>query len=325
MGTPKKKYRRQRELVSPTIAERFQMLEIGKKTGQELNFEKLPDVLEGAKGILLPLVSWLDKPIFPEAEFVNYPAPKEFQRKRGVRLFESGVIDIWLERSGMWFLRFRGFDRPQAIFQEVDSRQLAEIMLQKSDDFLRRSLKEVSILEEMPFLKDVALYDTLFLRFLSQFFKTAKSLIEEREKRLRLMGEWLNLLDDFSQSLDPLISQGKTVSIKGYSIWEEHKRGTSRCTEDYLCPEALKPFWETLKSRHSVRSKYREFVTEHSFESLEELLRRLGWIFEEIKRARSRDETSADSLFGSNTGRLEFTEEEIAVLKKLVDSITATA
>jgi hypothetical protein len=202
----------------------------------------------------------------------------------------------------------------------VNSQQLAEIMLQKSDDFLKRSLRNASILEEIPFLKAIALYNTMFSWFFSQFFEATKALIEEREKRLRIMGEWLNLLHEFSQSLDPLISQGKEILIRGYSIFRDHERGTSRCTEDYFCSEALEPFWEMLKNRHSVCSEYKEFVTEYSSKSLEDLLQRLGWIFDEIKGAGK--DADANSLFGRSTGRLPLTEEEIAVLKKLVNSIT---
>ncbi len=325
MGTPKKKYRRQRELTLPTLVEKFRLLEIGKETGMGLKLEKLPDIIEEGKQILLPLVPWLDKPIFPEAEFADRLAPVKFKKKRGVRVFESEIIDIWLERSGMWFLRFRGLDRSRTPFQEVDSQHLAKIMLKKSDGFLKRYLRKTSFLEEMPFVKNIALYNILVLHFLSELFKTVKSLIEEREKRLSLMGERLNLLHDYNQALDPLISQGKKAEMKGYSIFEEHSRGISRSTGDYFCPEALKPFWEILKNRPSDPSKYIEFVTEFSFESLEKILQRLSWIFEEIEGARSREMTTPKSLFGYNSGRLEFMEEEIKVLEKLVRSIAPAA
>lgn len=101
MGTPEKKHKVQREPMSPTIAEKIRLLEFGKGIGQGLEFEKLPDVLDEVKEIFLPLAPWLDKPIFPEAAFVDCSVPKAFERKRGVRLFDSGIMDIWLERSGM--------------------------------------------------------------------------------------------------------------------------------------------------------------------------------------------------------------------------------
>lgn len=323
MGTPRKKYKAQKVLVSPAIAEKIRLLNAGRETGQKLGDEALPDVLERIKDILLPLIPWLDKSIFPEAAFVDHPAPKALERRRGVRLFESGIIDIWLERSGKWFLRFRGSYRPETPYQEADSQQLAEIMLQKSDNFLKWSSRNIGILEEIPFLKNVTLYNVIFLQFVSQCFKAIKSLIEEREKRLHIMKEWLGLLYEFNQSLDPLIGCGKEVSMKGYSIFKDHSRGTSRSTADYFCPEVLKPFWKVSKEREgrSADSEYKEFVSEFSFGSIGDLLQRLGWAFDEIKKTDK--DADAKHLFGRTSGRLPFSEEEIAVLRKLIDSITA--
>ena len=322
MGTPKKKYKAQKVLASPAIAEKIRLLNTGRETGQKLRVEALPNILEGIRDILFPFIPWLDKTIFPEAAFVDCPVPKAFERRRGVRLFESGIMDIWLERSGKWFLRFRGSYRPETPYQETDSQQLAEILLQRSDDFLKWSLRDMGILDGIPFLKNVALYNVMFLQFVSQCFKSVKSLIEEREKRLHVMKEWLSLFYEFNQSLDPLTSQGKEVSIKGYSVFKDHPRGFSRCTADYFCPEALEPFWEVLKERkgRSADSEYKEFVSEFNFKSLGDLLQQLGWAFDEIKKTNK--DADAKHLFGCTSGRLPFSEEEIEILRKLVNSIT---
>ena len=319
MGMPKRKHEVQKRLMSPAIAEKIRLLNVGKETGQKLGAEALPDVLKGLRDILLPLIPWLDKPIFPEAAFVDCHTPKIFERRRGVRLFESNIIDIWLERSGKWFLRFRGSHRPEIPYQETDSQQLAEILLQKSDDFLKWSLSDVGILESIPFLKNVALYDVMFLRLVSQCFKSVKSLIEEREKRLSVMMEWMNLLGEFNQSLDPLTINREGVSIKSYSIFKDNPGGFRRYTADYFYQEALKPFWEVLKDQSRPESQYREFVTEFNFDSLGDLLLRFGWTFDEIKKTDK--DADAKYLFGRTSGRLPLTEEEIDALKKLIDSI----
>ncbi len=325
MGTPKKKHRRQKELVSPIVAEKIRLLEEGKKMSQELKVGLLPDFFGRIKDILLPLIPWLDKPIFPRAAFIDHSVPKVFQRRRGVRVFDSGIIGIWLERSGKWFLRDSESDHYETVYQEVDSQRLAEIMFQKSDYFLKRFSRDSVILEEVPFLKDIVFYNMMFVRFASQCFESVKVLVEAREKRLNIIKEWLNLLNEFGQSLDPLIGQGKNVLIKGYSIFEERKhgrRGTSRCTADYLCSEALNPFWEVSKGRHSrypQGGEYREIVSDYTSESLEELLRRLSWICDEIKE--TGEGADANSLFGRSTGRLSLTEGEIVVLRELVNSI----
>lgn len=319
MGTPKKKQESRRELISPAVAEKIRLLMTGKRMSQELKVDMFPNVLEGVKDILLPLVSWLDKLIAPEVAFADCPVPKVLEKRRGVRLFESGVMDIWLTRSGKWFLCFRGSDRPKRAHREVNSRQLAKIMLRKSDYFLRRSLRNADILEEIPFLKDIAFYNVMLVQFVSQCFESVKTLIKAREERLCIMKEWLNLLHEFGQSLDPLVSHDRTVLAKGYSIFGRTRHGESRCTADYLCPEALGPFWEVLENREPEDRGYREHVTEHDLESLEDLLERIGYIFDEIKK--TKEDATANSIFGFSSGRLPFTEEEVAVLKEIVDSV----
>jgi len=321
MGAPKKKQKGRKGLMSPLVAEKIRLLRAGKEMGQELKVDTLPNVFEGVKDIIFPLVSWLDKPIAPEVVYADCPVPKALEKSRGVRLFESGVMDVWLTRSGKWFLCFRGSDRPKRAHREVNSQQLAKIMLQKSDYFLRRSLRNSDILEEIPFLTDIALYNVMLVEFVSQCFRSVKILVKVREKRLRIIKEWLNLLDEFSQSLDPLVSQDRTVVIEGYSIFGKTRHGESRCTGDYLCPEALNPFWEVLKDREMEDQKYRESVDEHILESLEDLLWRIGYIFGEIEGTKK--DATAKSIFGYSSGRLPFIEKEMVILKELVDSVTA--
>lgn len=322
MGTPKRKVVvLERVFESPKLGEKIRLLEIGKETGKALNLEKLADILEEAKKILLPLVEWLDKPLFPEAEIIERPFPKIFQKKRGVHLFGSGFMDIWLERSGTWFLRFRGSDE-RKVYQEADSRQLAEIIIQRHDDFLKDSLRRADFLDEIPCLKNIALYNAMFVHVLSQFFKSVEGLIKKREEKLRVMRERLELLSDFGKSLDPLISQGKRAALKDYEIWEETERGVYNRVGSYFSSEALKPFWEVIKKRGGEHSGYKEHTGEYSFESLFGLLQQMGWIVENIEKAKSIGKTDANSLWGYNFGRLPFTEEELAILKEFASSIT---
>lgn len=171
MGTPKKKDVREKVLESPTLAEKIRLLEIGKEIGQGLNLEKLPDVLEEVREILLPLVPWLGKPLFSEGQFMNCPLPKIFQKKRAMLLLWAGFIKIWLERSGRWFLQLS--DGQDTVYKEANSQELAETMLRKSGDFLKAFLRNAGFLEKEKtvFLKDIALYHALFLCILFQFFK----------------------------------------------------------------------------------------------------------------------------------------------------------
>lgn len=320
MGSPKKKNVSQKELKPPTVAEKIRLLEIGKEIGRSQDFESLLDILEESKGILFPLVPWLDKPFLLGEQFMGCPVPITFQKKRAIHLFSVNFLHIWLERSGKWLLWIRGAGK-DGFFRDANSRQLAEIMLQKSDDFLKEFIKDDNFLVELAFLKEIALYYAIFLSVLPQFFKAVMALVKEREKRLQIMRERLNLLDDFVQSLDPLISQGKEVSIKEYSIWRDHERGTSRYTGDYLCPEALKPFWEVIKKQPKPMG-YRQHIDEYCPGSLEDFFWRVCYFFEEIAGAKSRGHADANSLIGFNSGRLPFTEKELMIIEEIVDSIT---
>jgi len=319
MGTPKKKHNSKRELLSPVIAEKIRLLETGKVVSRELKVNGFPDVLEGVRDILLPLVSWLDKPIYPEIASRNYSASQRFLKTRGIRLFKSIVMNIWLERSGMWFLEIHGSNCPK--FQEVNSQRLAKIILQKPDNFLDWSFRKENLLKEASFLKDVAIYDEVIVQFVSQCFESVKVLVEAREKRLFIIKEWLNLLHEFGQSLDPLIVQGKEVSMKEYSIFRDPDDiRINRRTADYLCSKALNPFWELLRGRPEYE-EYRKNVDEVSFDSLKDLLEHIDHIFREIEEAD--ENTDAKSLSGHTTARLPLIKEEIEVLRKLIGSITA--
>ena len=324
MGTPKRKVVVfEKVFESPKLGEKIRLLEIGKETGKALNFAKLADVLEEAKKILLPLVEGLNKSLSSEVVFINNPLPEIYQKKRGVHLFGSNFMDIWLERSGMWFLRLRGLDGKR-ILREADSRQLAEIMIQRRDGFLKNflSLRGAGLLDEIPYLRNIVFYNAMFVQVLSEFFKSAEDLIKKREEKLRVMREWLELLGDFGKSLDPLLSQGKRAVLKSYGISEETERGASNYACSYLNAEALKPFWQVIKKRGGERC-FKEDISEYSFESLFDILRRMGWIVEDIEKAKSMGKTDANSIWGCNTGRLPFTEEELTVLKEFVSSITA--
>lgn len=320
MGSPKQENIGQKELKSPTVAEKIRLLEIGKETGQSLNLEGLSEVLEGVKRILLPLVPWLDKPLLLRERFRDCPVPIAFLKKRALHLFGASFLHIWFERSGKWLLWIRGTGE-RGFFRNANSRQLAEIMVQRHDDFLKNFLRGAGFLDEIPCLKKIAFYNAIFVHVLSQFFKSVEDLIKEREERLCVMREWLELLGDFGKSLDPLISQGKRAVLKNYGIWEETEHGTSNRAWSYFSPDALKPFWEVIEKRGGERSGYKEHIDEYSFKSLFEILQRMGWIVEDIEKAKSIGKADADSLWGYNTGRLPFTEEEMAVLKEFAGSI----
>ncbi len=242
MGTPKKEDVRQKELKSPTIAEKIRLFEIGKKTGRSVMLEKLPDILEEVKEIILPLVPLLDKQIFSGNEFLGCFVPERFREKRGMCFFSPRSMIIWLERSGKWFVWLYVPKPAGNFFQEADSQQLAVILLQESEGIRKESLRGFGFLEELIFFKDAALYHALIPYVLSCFSERVAAVLKEKEEKLRIMKERLGLLNDFTQSLDPLTNRSERITIKEYSIYRDHKHGTSNEVSGYLCAEALEPF-----------------------------------------------------------------------------------
>ncbi|MBU3901495.1 hypothetical protein KKF25_02520, partial [Patescibacteria group bacterium] len=252
------------------------------------------------------------------------PSPKGLQKARAMRLYSERFIAIWLERSGAWLVRLDRSGNDES-YQRVDSQQLAEIMLQESGNFLKQSLhwRVDGLAEEIPPVKDIASYNALIPCVLSHFFKNAQEMIEERESKLHAMRERLSLLGEFVQSLDPLISQGKTVEIKDYTIFSHYERGASSVTDSYFCPEALEPFWNEIKARRQGSSGYEEHVSKYHFNSLGQFLQRMVWVSEEIQKERERRREPGEAAVNFRTGRLPLTEGEFKAIEEAVMSITA--
>ncbi|MBU3901326.1 hypothetical protein KKF25_01640, partial [Patescibacteria group bacterium] len=259
MGTPRKTKFRQ-EAEAPTIGEKIRLFEIGKETGLSLSLERLPALLEEVKGLFLPLVQSFDKPLFPggQAVVMDCPPPKAFQKARAMRLYSGKFISLWLERSGSWLVELNELKNDER-YQRIDSQQLSKIIRQECGYLLTQSLgwKAEGLLAEIPSVIKIALYHLLVSCFLSQIFEKAQEILEERENRLRVAREWISLLGEFVQSLDPLVSQNKRVKMKTYSIFSENEHGASRYSDSYLCPEALKPFWEAIKARKQENLGYK--------------------------------------------------------------------
>ncbi len=131
------------------------------------------------------------------------------------------------------------------------------------------------------------------------------------------------MLDEFVQSLDPLVSQGKTVKIETYSIFFHHEHGYSSVSDSYFCPEALEPFWNEIKARRQGSSGYEEQVSEYHFNSLGRFLQRMVWVSEEIQKEREKSREPGEAAINYRTGRLPLTEGELKIIEEAVRSITA--
>jgi hypothetical protein len=326
MGKPKRKaVIFERTYEAPKLGERLRLLEIAKEAGKRMSLLDLSAILEEAKKILFPLVEMFSKPISAESHFINNPLPANFQNRRGVLLFDSGFMSIWLERTGKWLVRIRvPLSVEGRIIREFNSQQLASLVFERRDDFLKDSLKGREFIEEIPCFQRIAFYHAMFVHLLTEFFNSVKELIRKREEKLRVMRAWLELLGDFGKSLDPLVSQGKKAELPNNEIWETTDHGVHNYVSSYFCSSALQPFWQVIKKRERNISVYKEHSGKYSFESLFGILERMLWTVEDIRKARTDGRISAEKQIGYNSGRLPFTEGEMAILKDFADSIAAS-
>jgi hypothetical protein len=319
MGTPKKKtVFFEKAFVSLTLGEKIKALEMGKQIGKKLEYVRLPEVLDEVVKIILPVVESFNKPLADEAMFASTVLPKNCQKRRGVHLFGSRFMDIWLLRDGLWFVCYHFPDKARH-YQVADSMDLAEIILVEKEHFVKHSFQGRDFLYELPCLNDLAFYNAVFVHVLSEFFESVEKLIKNREEKLQVLRERVAILGEFGQSLDPLVSQGEK-KLKFYEIWETTERGDYNRASSYFSSEAMKTLWEVIKKRHADWSGYRENISEYSFDSLSDLFQRIRWIVEEIERAKTVGKGDAESLWGYNSGRLPFSEEELVILKKFADS-----
>jgi len=319
MGTPNNI---SQELKVPTMAEKTQIIDIGREIGKGMKSSRFPEILEKMKMVLLPLVQWLDK---PARDVWNIHAP---HNKRAMLIFEvpdryMGLPNVALERSGEWLIRI--YDSNEWQVKNVSSNELAKLFLKREDSLLKLSLegyRDISkyFIEKAEFMRNVTIYSGILI-FVSKCFETIDQAIKERENRIRLMRERSVLFKDLVESLDPLLASGRTVGVPCYSIFSHSGHGASRSISDYFSRSAVEPFWKYLDSSSSGRIGYKEFVSSLTASSLPDLIQRIIWHVKEIWSAESNNMTEASSLFGRITQRLPFTGEETQILKEMVDSI----
>ncbi|MDD5590015.1 MAG: hypothetical protein PHQ47_02480 [Candidatus Portnoybacteria bacterium] len=319
MGAPNKRFPERKELKRLNLAEKLRLFIFGKETANGLNIGRFSDVLEEVKKIILPLVFWLDKP-FKEFIHADEP-PQSLQNKRAMFLYDGFFLKVWLERSGKWILRIRK-DNSKDKFQIADSSQFAEILCKNAEELLKRSLAyKNGSKDEIPFFIEIILYHSLFSYLLSQFAKEISKSLEEREEKLAIMRQRKNFLDEFIVCLDPLANGEKEIVLKEFAIQENLSGGRIHWHhQGYLCLGAVERLLKVGKSRHPGDG-YEIKTTTLCPDSLKNFL---DWILNkasDIKEARRRDCVSPETLWGYNTGRLPFTEEELEILSAAVEQI----
>lgn len=315
MGSPKKDERVDVVKV-PELAEKIRVLKTGDEISSVLKIDRkaLVETLEVSRGLILPMVSWLDAQILSASE-MEIPHLQKFRKSRGVKLYDK-KMDIWLERGGKWFIRPHRGSVNEAMM--VNSKTLAEIIIERGRNFLNREAYVFP--EEEVLLRDMSFYQGAFIELTSAFYEAVQKLIAERQKRLDAMAQKANLLKDFADALDPLLSEGKEVAFQGHSIFrkKQDRPGETRYSGDYLCPEDLKPFWDIIADKHGTWEGYYEHKSTYSCRTLKEVLFRAGVVFKDISDAKDR---SARELWGCNYGRMPLSLKERETLKAILRSV----
>lgn len=315
-------------LEAPSIAQKIRLLASAKSYGVIFGGgsnlrEKLMEIME----VLLPLARELDKPIFAkDGEFGWLNPPEPFRKTRGMRLFSTNFLGIWLTRYGRWFVYFRiGPSREDQAYQEVDSGRLAEIIAQKSLELMSRSNRRVVNVNDLSlglFAEGAEDYQGVVLRLFNEFYRRAQELIEERAAKLRLMEERVNFFGDYVEALDPLRGREKRLTLKTYALFCRSKRGSSRRSADYFCPEALAKMKEIVVQRQLDPADYEDFISERGFESLESFIAFFADVFSQIDAGRACGTKGPEAIFDLySNARVPFLPEERKVLEELLGAL----
>ncbi len=292
MGTPKR-VAAPAEPKHPTVSEKEQLFKLAGERRKELNLKPLPLILEAMRGILSPLVPWLDVELPPQL--------CEPRRGRAMLVLDGsghrGFPTLMLERSGKWVVK-KGFWEDLSIHR-MDSDELATLIVKENDSLLGFSANGGGrrVAEEVGFLRDIVLYDSI-LEMMSECGKTVARALREREERIQIMQEQLGLLRDFRQSLDPLLAAGSGVELKEYSIFSHDSHGSTRYTGGYLSVDDLKPFWDHLGSRATAGS-YEQFLSCLHLSSLSRFIEIMAFSAREIAETRSKGEKQPLRLRGT--------------------------
>ncbi|KKW37075.1 MAG: hypothetical protein UY81_C0004G0004 [Candidatus Giovannonibacteria bacterium GW2011_GWA2_53_7] len=328
MGTPRGKKQNDRPELELSVAEKERLFVAARKIRKQLNPAVLAEILEQVRAILLPLVPWLDMPVFSESGIYRTPPfPEMWRKKRAMMVLDgsyiSGQLDLMLERSGSWYVKMRlACDGGRPGYFEANSSGLAVQIIKRSDLLLRFSSSPTSeqLAGTLAFLRNIALYHSA-AEMVARCFKTIDRTLREREERMRLMRERLQLLGDFPEMLDPLLADGKMVSVPTFAIFSNYRDTSSRHTGTYLTQECLRPFWDEIRTRTNPES-YTPFNSLYNFHSLGEFLQRVRSEVEEIAEAKRQGRKDVTSLTSRADGRLPFSKEELKVLQGAVRSIS---
>ncbi len=201
--------------------------------------------------------------------------------------------------------------------------EFCRFLVTRQKKFLARALYDerlFAFIEKNDFLKKIA-YHYAFIWLVSEFSKSIEKQISEREDRIQIMRQRLQVINGFNEALDPIATKGKPIQITEFAIFEENEHGTHRATGDYLAESVLEEFWKIARERIALGDKYVPYNSTLQLSLLSEFFSRIGHQLSEVKDAQTYKNNDVKSLFGCTSGRLPISNGEIEVLKSLVRKI----
>lgn len=324
MGTPKQeKYLE----LKVSVAEKEQVFALARVIRERLDLGMVSTIFAEMRAVLLPLVQWLDTPLFSRSGIYRTPPfPDAYRKARAMLVlngFEKGFLDLMLERSGFWLVKVKPSPSADPSYLERDSKELAKLVVEHSDALLRvfSPLTPGQLVGDFGFLRNAALYHAV-QDMVSKCLEMVRRLIEVREKRVQLMRERLQLLENFPGALDPLLAEGKTSRIEAFSIFFKHKCSESRVTADYLSEGQLKPFWKQVNpSSRGLEDSYVPSNYKHSFSCLGDFLEYVRSALKEIQETQDLNVQGATAIWRRGSGRLPFSEDELNILRNTLFSM----
>lgn len=326
MGTPKKQSAKH-NLAPLTPAEQLRLLNKGRQLGTDFKDDEqgLQYIFEELKDLLLPFTEWLDKSLTDLPGFYRFKDDVKLKKKRAISIYDGEGISIALMRSGEWAVRFDS-SRPESLslvsgeVHELNSHDLAIAIKNQADPWVDPTMDRYHPMAEvdhsqMEFVPTL-LRHAFVLKIVELAINWVEGAIHDREQRLQVMRQRLGSARNFEVALDPLRMRLNPLQLDQYSIHELHEIGFRNMTAgSYFASAALEPFWKLVD--RVVGEPVREEAVDHlSLSSLDYLLERIAYAAHAVY-----EKATARELFGRTSGRLPFTDEEIAVLREIAKKV----
>lgn len=304
MGAPK-------QLNRFSVAQMFGTLSLAREVATDFRSPGARmKALEHLKGLLAPMVEWLDKPsteCFPGRSDNTSHA----STRRVLPLFQRfGELDaVVLDRKGDWLV----FPEKKGIaclssgsLADYISHVRYEILCSIPFPYKKQHLVALESMGMREVIESCA-----FLKYIACGMEELDKVLKEREERLRIIRDNFSFLKTFIDGIDPLAHGGQKPLLPGYSVFFSGSCGTSRSSRTYFVPG---PAEKIIKKRNGGISAPRaneKYVLFNENRRPEKLGRFLSSVYH----------TLTDVSEEGRSGHEPFSEEEMKVIADFASKI----